>query len=470
MTQIRARARWHWAAQRILSLIKTTNMFKTNDKEEDNKKEKLKQLEEEVEAFESHGITASAIGFNMLQYKLSEKKSVLSLTNQMLQALSKETWARSKSDLGALEKLFNSLSVFAKYDPGVRKALSRVIRFSHFGPRRVIIKQGHPGQCFYIVAAGILEVKQSQILLPRVEDNNTQQNDASIIAHLHSGDSFGEVALLNDMKRNATVVSKTNTDLLWINREDFMVVLKEEAIRDIEEKQTFIASIPYFGQLPASSISQLASTAKFREVPPNTKIFSEGDCPGNVFIMCEGTSRLVKCVQFAEVNTYSHGNTHSLTPYPLRPDAHVEYGYKVVTRLLKIGDGGPGDFFGEEAAIANTGTPHQIIHLGSQGVNVDKFSKFQFSLISNTTVRYVLLNRHTFAREIILQPQLLNQAAMRVKALESGLINIPLIQEMYLNQIAWTKYKKTVSHQVKHQHLLKKSQIPTLPHLNTKIA
>ncbi|KAJ3055497.1 hypothetical protein HDU99_007553, partial [Rhizoclosmatium hyalinum] len=105
------------------------------------------------------------------------------------------------------------------------------------------------------------------------------------MAHLHPGDSFGEVALLNDIKRNASVVTKTDVDLLWINREDFMAVLKEEAIRDIEEKETFIASIPYFGQLDRASVNQLAATAKFREVPPNTQIFCEGDKPSNLFIV-----------------------------------------------------------------------------------------------------------------------------------------------------------------------------------------
>ncbi|KAJ3206900.1 hypothetical protein HDU82_004246 [Entophlyctis luteolus] len=244
-----------------------------------------------------------------------------------------------------------------------------------------------------------------------------------------------------------TIIRQTNTEFLWINKKDLLDVLHDESEKDIAEKQSIISNIPYFQQLSASAIKELAISAKFCEVPPNTPIFFEGDVPYHVFIICEGTCRLVKCVTFAEVNMYYHGSRRSIIPYPPHPHADVRYGYKPTHRLLNIGLCSGGDYFGEDSAIANVGTPHQIVHLGNF-CDVGECSRFQFSLISKTRVRYMLLSRNTFAKEIISHPLLLNQAGTRAKALKNSLLNIPLVQDLYLKQLKWLNFKKQVVQEI----------------------
>jgi CRP-like cAMP-binding protein len=72
-----------------------------------------------------------------------------------------------------------------------------------------IVKQGNPADKFFIVVEGEAEVV-------REEDGKERQ-----IASLSAGQLYGEVAIMRDQPRSATVRAKTDTRLLALERDDF---------------------------------------------------------------------------------------------------------------------------------------------------------------------------------------------------------------------------------------------------------
>jgi len=77
----------------------------------------------------------------------------------------------------------------------------------------VVIRRGEEGRSFYVVVEGELEV-----LGP---------DDRSILAVLRKGDPFGEIALLTDSPRTATVIAKTECQLLMLEKQGFLEFIAE---------------------------------------------------------------------------------------------------------------------------------------------------------------------------------------------------------------------------------------------------
>jgi putative ABC transport system ATP-binding protein len=80
-------------------------------------------------------------------------------------------------------------------------------------PGEIIIRQGDPGELFYLIRNGEVDVV--------VEEGGRERT----VAKLGEGQYFGEAALLRDEPRNATVIARTKCVFYTLGKEDFKDVL-----------------------------------------------------------------------------------------------------------------------------------------------------------------------------------------------------------------------------------------------------
>lgn len=105
-------------------------------------------------------------------------------------------------------------SAFPRDVSQVHIARSDAVLSMRFGAGEVIVRQDEPGSRFYMIAEGEVEVLHAS------PDGSEQ-----VIGKLGPGDQFGEVALLHEIKRTATVRALTDVQVISIDRRDFSTLV-----------------------------------------------------------------------------------------------------------------------------------------------------------------------------------------------------------------------------------------------------
>lgn len=116
-----------------------------------------------------------------------------------------------------IEDLKHAEKVFPRAEGRAIAEAARRLRTVRYRPGQRVISQGERGEDFYIVVRGTLDVVH-------------QQDDGSdrVLKSLGAGQSFGEIALLSDVPRTATVVARTDSEVLVMDRETFRGIVSSD--------------------------------------------------------------------------------------------------------------------------------------------------------------------------------------------------------------------------------------------------
>jgi CRP/FNR family transcriptional regulator, cyclic AMP receptor protein len=101
-------------------------------------------------------------------------------------------------------------------------------------PAKVLIREGERGREFFVLAEGDVEVRM----------------EGRVIATLHEGSFFGEMALVSSAPRNATVTAKTPVKVLVVTERAFSRLLRESP--EIRDKVLHTVSERLMAAEPAS--------------------------------------------------------------------------------------------------------------------------------------------------------------------------------------------------------------------------
>jgi hypothetical protein len=113
--------------------------------------------------------------------------------------------------------------VFSDLPRTLAGVMARRLRSRTYEAGAVVIRQGDPGDEFYIVVAGEAEIVQERA------------DGEQVLVRLGPGESFGESALLLDVARTATVRSRTTLEVLALDKKSFEQVLLLTGQKDEDE-------------------------------------------------------------------------------------------------------------------------------------------------------------------------------------------------------------------------------------------
>jgi diguanylate cyclase (GGDEF)-like protein len=110
--------------------------------------------------------------------------------------------------------------------------IAAVCREIQMDEGKEIFAEGSLGRHFYIILKGAVEIWKS---------HGAPHQDLIVVSR--EGEAFGELALIDDVPRSATVITRTPATLLTIHRDDFHKVLKGSAVISFSMLQSLTAMV-----------------------------------------------------------------------------------------------------------------------------------------------------------------------------------------------------------------------------------
>ena len=176
-------------------------------------------------------------------------------------------------------------------------AIAHHLRIDRVEPGDTVVTYGEPADRFYLVREGALEA-----IGPEGEQ----------FGRIIPGEGFGELALLDQTTRTATVRALEPTVLWSLDRGHFGRWVKDRfevsaRIRASREERERLAALPFFKGLASQELDRIAARLQTRRVSAGQDVFRAGDPGDRYYIIREGTAS-VRLPDGTEIRTLGPGD------------------------------------------------------------------------------------------------------------------------------------------------------------------
>jgi len=151
----------------------------------------------------------------------------------------------------------------------------------------VVIKEGDEGDVLYIIDSGTLSCT-------KIFKGNT---DPTWLKKYEPGEAFGELALLYNAPRAATITSDGDSTLFALDRQTFNHIVKGAAIRRREKYENFLKTVELLKSMDDYERSQISEAFKDAKFSAGDLIIKEGDEGKDLFFLVEGEAFASKILE-----------------------------------------------------------------------------------------------------------------------------------------------------------------------------
>ncbi|KAM9808688.1 cGMP-dependent protein kinase 2 isoform 3-T6 [Syngnathus typhle] len=137
---------------------------------------------------------------------------------------------------------------------------------------QLVIHEGESGNYLYVLADGSLQVIQS----------------GKLLSELRPGTAFGELAILYNCKRTATVKAVTESRVWALDRQTFQAIMMRTAQARHEEYFSFLRSVSLLQELPEEKLAKIVDCLEVDYFEKGDYIIREGEEGDTFFIIAKG--------------------------------------------------------------------------------------------------------------------------------------------------------------------------------------
>lgn len=278
-----------------------------------------------------------------MQNKIKDKKPRCSVSSEAFGDYNKKgdftapSYEKSEEVYNKIKTRLGQAFMFQALSPDELEIVIGAMQGVKRQPGDVVIKEGDDGDNLYVVESGTLKCT-------KVFSGNTEP---TFLKNYQPGEAFGELALLYNAPRAATITADSECELWSLDRQTFTYIVKDSAQKKRDKYDEFLSKVKILSSMEAYERSKLADAIKEENYEVDEYVIREGDNGQTFYMLMEGTAIATKTME------------------PGKPPQEV-FNYK------------SGDYFGERALVKNEPRAANII--------------------ATTPLKVVSLDRHSFKR------------------------------------------------------------------------
>lgn len=178
--------------------------------------------------------------------------------------------AKADNDKLAIREKLNMAFMFQALDESEKDIIVDAMEECKIAVNDPVIVEGTEGDCLYVIGSGTLSCSK---IFPG-------KSDPTFLKAYQPGEAFGELALLYNAPRAATITANEDC-LLWkLDRDTFNHIVKDASSKRREKYESFLAMVPIFETMEPYERSKLADAFTEIKVKTGENIITEGQ-PGN---------------------------------------------------------------------------------------------------------------------------------------------------------------------------------------------
>ncbi|XP_022245825.1 cAMP-dependent protein kinase type II regulatory subunit-like isoform X2 [Limulus polyphemus] len=194
----------------------------------------------------------------------------------------KAVYPKTEEQRQRLEESVQNILLFRSLDEQqMRKVLDAMFE-KKVEPGQVVIKQGDDGDYFYVIQNGIYSIYVS-----------TEEENRKMIGTYENSGSFGELALMYNMPRAATIEAITPGSLWAMSRQVFRKIVLKSAFKKRKEYETLLEKVPMLESLEPYERMNLCDALMPKTYQDGELIIRQGDVADGMYFVEEGMVRIV---------------------------------------------------------------------------------------------------------------------------------------------------------------------------------
>ncbi|KAJ8578639.1 hypothetical protein ON010_g564 [Phytophthora cinnamomi] len=174
-----------------------------------------------------------------------------------------------------ITKALKAHYLFSSLDQGEIDEMIDVMAMVTIQAGEAVIAQGTSGKCFYVLESGNCDIVI----------------DGKLVGTYANGDAFGELALLYNCPRAATILATTGCILWTVERTTFRKIMATTASATQLARVNFLKNVELLQRLSNNQLQKVAAALKLQRFNDGDYIIRQGEDGNTFYIIVEGTVR-----------------------------------------------------------------------------------------------------------------------------------------------------------------------------------